>query len=108
MSQATSLSSESILKSRALRKEVASIIDHTDRMQQAAHASVNEGLTRKIAQTVTLTVSFKIIGYLINNYFVVAFQGTLGGQFWGNQVSCPALTEALQCTAKSLGILVGE
>lgn len=48
---------EAMAKSKALRRDVSEAIDHTQRMQTAAHAAVNEGLTRKLAQTVTMTVS---------------------------------------------------
>ena len=44
-------------KSKSLRKEINDAVDHTQRMQMAAHSAVNEGLTRKLAQTVTLSVS---------------------------------------------------
>ena len=46
-----------IARSKAIRREIAEAIDHTHRMQVAAHSAVNEGLTRKLAQTVTLSVS---------------------------------------------------
>ena len=52
-----SAAAEAISQSRLLRQEAASAIDHTHRMQEAAHEAVNETLIRKIAQTVTLTVS---------------------------------------------------
>lgn len=48
---------EAMAKSKVIRREIAEATDHTHRMQVAAHAAVNEGLTRKLAQTVTLTVS---------------------------------------------------
>lgn len=48
---------EAMAKSKAIRKEIVEVIDHTQRMQVAAHSAVNEGLVRKLAQTVTLTVS---------------------------------------------------
>ena len=48
---------EAMAKSKTIRKEIIEVIDHTQRMQVAAHSAVNEGLVRKLAQTVTLTVS---------------------------------------------------
>lgn len=55
--QTITLASEAILKSREIKKEVISAIDHTHRLQQAAHESVNENIIKKIAQTITITVS---------------------------------------------------
>ena len=49
--------SEAIGISREIRQQLHTVIDHTQRMQDAAHSSVNEGITRKLAQTVTLSVS---------------------------------------------------
>ena len=57
--QAMMLGSEAVSKSRVIRQELYTAIDRTKFSQQAAHASVNEGITRKLAQTVTLTVSAK-------------------------------------------------
>lgn len=51
------LASEAILRSKEMRREVASAVDHAQRLQQAAHESVNENLIKKIAQTITVTVS---------------------------------------------------
>ena len=62
VTQAMGVASEAICKSRDIRQDAASAIDHTHRMQQAAHESVNESLIRKIAQTITLTVSQLVIG----------------------------------------------
>lgn len=50
------MSAEAISASQSIRKEVAEVIQQTNHLQKAAHSSVNEGLTRKLAQTVTLTV----------------------------------------------------
>lgn len=47
---------EAMERSRMVRKELASTIGHTARLQQAAHASVNEGIIKKIAATITLKV----------------------------------------------------
>lgn len=55
--QMMTLASEVILRSAEIRREVASAVDHTHRLQQAAHESVNENLIKKISQTITLTVS---------------------------------------------------
>ena len=54
------IAADAISTSQSIRKEVNNAIDHTDRLQKAAHSSVNEGLTRKLAQTVTMSVS---VGY---------------------------------------------
>ena len=54
--QAMVRASEATSNSRLIRQQLYSAIDHTQRKQEAAHSSVNEGLTRKLAQTVTLTV----------------------------------------------------
>ena len=51
------MAADDISTSQSIRKEVINAIDHTDRLQKAAHSSVNEGLTRKLAQTVTMSVS---------------------------------------------------
>ena len=51
------LAREAISQSQTIRREVADAVDHTERLQKAAHSSVNEGLTRKLAQTVTMAVS---------------------------------------------------
>lgn len=57
--QSMLLAREAISQSQTIRREVADAVDHTDRLQKAAHSSVNEGLTRKLAQTVTMTVSIQ-------------------------------------------------
>ena len=43
-------------QSAALRGKAASAIEHTNRLQRASHMSVNEGLTQKLAETITLKV----------------------------------------------------
>lgn len=45
---------EAMERSRMVRKELSSTIGHTTRLQQAAHMSVNEGIIKKIAATITL------------------------------------------------------
>ena len=52
---------EAMERSRMVRKELASTIGHTARLQQAAHNSVNEGIIKKIAATITLKVKSSII-----------------------------------------------
>ena len=45
---------EAMERSRMVRKELTPTIRHTAHLQQAAHISVNEGIIKKIAATVTL------------------------------------------------------
>lgn len=52
-----SVASDAVLMSREIRQEAACVIDHTHRLQQVAHGTVDMNLTKKIAHTVTLTVS---------------------------------------------------
>ena len=58
--QAMTLAGEVILRSREIRREAANAIDHTQRLQEAAHEAVNENVIKKIAQTVTLMVSARM------------------------------------------------
>ena len=44
-------------ESTRLRTDLAEAISRTDQLQRAAHASVNNGLLQKLAETVTLKVS---------------------------------------------------
>lgn len=55
--QALVLADEARTKSCAIRQELYASIGHTQRLQTEAHQSVNDGLSRKHSQTVTLTVS---------------------------------------------------
>ena len=52
------LASEAIVRSREIRRELRAAIDNKRTQQLSAHSTVNEGLTRKIAETVTLTVGY--------------------------------------------------
>jgi hypothetical protein len=47
-------------QSATLRGEAISAIEHTDRLQRASHMSVNEGLTQKLAETITLKQHLKL------------------------------------------------
>ena len=47
---------EAISKSQEIRRELRQVIDQNKVSQTTAHDTVNDGLTRKLAETVTLTV----------------------------------------------------
>ena len=58
-----------------LRRETSNLIEATENLQRAAHMSVNDGITKKIAETVTMKVKMTIIftGSLVPVYFVVVY-----------------------------------
>ncbi|XP_078604089.1 tektin-like protein 1 [Branchiostoma floridae x Branchiostoma japonicum] len=51
---------EANLKSAALRRAIKDSIDKTTMLQQAAHRSVNDGLTQKLAETITMTQHLQV------------------------------------------------
>lgn len=55
--EAMSAAEDACSTSSEMRKEAWSTVDHSGRVQQAVHRAVNQGLTQKLAQTVTLAVS---------------------------------------------------
>lgn len=56
VAEAMSLATDAKQRSILLRKGVAEAIEQTIRLQRAAHKSVNDGLTKKISETITMKV----------------------------------------------------
>ena len=46
-------------RSAYLRKELKEAIERTEKLQKAAHKSVNDGMTQKLSETITLKVCFQ-------------------------------------------------
>jgi hypothetical protein len=51
--QAINLSEDAIKRSQILRQEVTDAIEETQKLQKAAHKSVNDGLTKKVSESIT-------------------------------------------------------
>ena len=66
------LATEAISKSQEIRRELRSVVDNKKLSQTTTHNTVNEGFTRKLAETVTLTVSNIIV--LVHMYVHVRYQ----------------------------------
>ena len=45
-------------RSMGLRREIRDAIENTERLQETAHKAVNSGMNKKVAETITLRVSF--------------------------------------------------
>jgi len=52
---------EARTRSIYLRRELKEAIDRVDKLQRGAHKSVNDGLTQKLSETITLKVSLCIL-----------------------------------------------
>jgi hypothetical protein len=55
--RAVSESIDARQRSSTLRREVAEAIEQTIKLQRAAHHSVNDAVTQKVSETVTMRVS---------------------------------------------------
>lgn len=55
--QALADASDARGRSAYLRRELKDSIERTEKLTQAAHKSVNDGMTQKLSETVTLKVS---------------------------------------------------
>jgi len=53
-SQAISLATEAIESSQTLLKEVAYFIDHTTKLQKEVHKGVNDGITKKLSESIAM------------------------------------------------------
>lgn len=71
---------DAISQSQQVRRELYSAIEQSHCSQQEAHHMVNEGLTRKLAETVTLTVSVPVYMYMLRYCWVE--MSVLHGLLW--------------------------
>jgi len=51
--ESINLTEDAIKRSQILRQEVADAIEETQKLQKAAHKSVNDGLTKKVSESIT-------------------------------------------------------
>lgn len=54
--QAIAQALEARQRSTVLRREIKEAIDNTQKLQQAAHEAVNDGMNKKVSETITLKV----------------------------------------------------
>ncbi len=104
--QSMNMASEAIQTSRTIRQEVASVIDHTQRLQQAAHESVNEGITRKLAQTITLTVECSYNSAIMHRIFLFFMQEHLGVSSGETKAALRRSQRHFNAQEKALGYLL--
>lgn len=59
-------------RSAYLRKELKESVERTEKLQKAAHKSVNDGLTQKLSETITLKVRLiqKMLGVSTSKTFL--------------------------------------